>query len=54
MAISVGKAENEPMVEPNVIPLVDVMLVSFFMFLSMSSYTQIKCCLVGINHHEFI
>ncbi len=27
MAISVGKAENEPMVEPNVIPLVDVMLV---------------------------
>jgi len=27
MAISVGKDEGEPMVEPNVIPLVDVMLV---------------------------
>lgn len=27
MAISVGKDENDPMVEPNVIPLVDVMLV---------------------------
>jgi biopolymer transport protein ExbD len=27
MAISVGKGEDEPMVEPNVIPLVDVMLV---------------------------
>ena len=27
MAISVGKDEGDPMVEPNVIPLVDVMLV---------------------------
>ena len=27
MAISVGKDENDPMVEPNVIPLVDIMLV---------------------------
>lgn len=27
MAIAVGKDEGEPMVEPNVIPLVDVMLV---------------------------
>ena len=27
MAIAVGRDENEPMVEPNVIPLVDVMLV---------------------------
>jgi biopolymer transport protein ExbD len=27
MAISVGRDENDPMVEPNVIPLVDVMLV---------------------------
>ncbi len=27
MAIAVGKGEGEPMVEPNVIPLVDVMLV---------------------------
>ena len=27
MAIAIGKGEDEPMVEPNVIPLVDVMLV---------------------------
>ena len=27
MAIAVGKGEDDPMVEPNVIPLVDVMLV---------------------------
>ncbi len=33
MAIAVGKDEGDPMVEPNVIPLVDVMLVLLIIFI---------------------
>ena len=33
MAISVGKDEGDPMVEPNVIPLVDIMLVLLIIFI---------------------
>jgi biopolymer transport protein ExbD len=33
MAIAVGKDEGDPMVEPNVIPLVDIMLVLLIIFI---------------------
>ena len=41
MAIAVGKDEGDPMVEPNVIPLVDIMLVLLIiMIITVTEMTQ--------------